>query len=353
MRRRHGRLRDGRRPVGRPRVVRSVVVVALAAALAGSACSAPATEAARMPGPRDARVVVTAGSTTGVYYAWSLQLARQLGGTDPRMRVTVLDSDGSVENLARLREGSADLALSTVDATEPLPGAGPAPVAAAAASAATGAGPTSGGTVPLRALGRIYDDYVQVVVRADSGLRSLDDLRGRRVAVNTSGSGTALVAHRVLAAAGVAVREVGLGVAEGTRALEQGTVDAVFWSGGIPTPSIASAAGRTRLRLLPLGELAPALRARFGAVYRPATIPPGMYRGTDEVATLASANLLVARADADPAMVSAVLTTIFDRRDAIAAAVPAANGTDRRTAIWTGSLDLHPAATAYYRRAKP
>jgi TRAP transporter TAXI family solute receptor len=286
--------------------------------------------------------VITAGSTTGVYYAWSQQLAKQLKLTNPRLRVSVEMSDGSVQNLQRLYAGTADLALTTVDATEGTAGEN---LERAHSGEST--------RVPLQALGRIYDDYVQVVVRADSSIRSIEDLAGRRVAVNTPGSGTSLVAKRVIEAAGISVRESELGVAAGTAALEQKQVDAVFWSGGIPTPSIAAAGAHIRLRLLPLGDLAAALRATYGSAYRPATIPPGRYPGTEEVATLASANLLVARADADPAMVTAVLTTIFERRDAIGTDVPAANATDRRTAIWTGGLSLHPAAIEYYRRAKP
>jgi uncharacterized protein len=318
---------------------------ALVALLALTGCARAEAVVPGVPEPSPGSLVISAGNATGVYYAWSVELARQLRTSDPRLDVTVLASDGSLANLARLRLGQADLALSTVDATEPTPGdgVGPTPVDSLGADRA----------VPLRALGRIYDDYVQVVVRADSRLHSVADLAGLRVAVNTPSSGTALVAGRVLDAAGITVRERGLGVADGTRALEEGRVDAVFWSGGIPTPSIAAAAERTPLRLLPLGELAGRLRADYGGVYRPATIPRGRYRGSDEVATVASPNLLVARADADPGMVRAVLTTVFGRRDAIADAVPAANGTDVRTAIWTGSLPLHPAAIDFYRRTKP
>jgi TRAP transporter TAXI family solute receptor len=318
-------------------------------ALAVSACLGCGAAAEITPGisePFHGSMVISAGNTTGVYYAWSEQLAKQLKVTNPRLRVTVKPSDGSVENLDRLRSGAADLGLSTVDATEH-------PVRDDLSPAAADAEDVDATNVPLRALGRIYDDYVQIVVRADSGLRTVADLAGRRVAVNTPGSGTALVAGRVLKAAGISVTESDLGVADGTAALERKQVDAVFWSGGIPTPSIVAAAGRTKLRLLPLGDLAAAMRATYGSVYRPATIPPGRYPGTDEVATLASANVLVARADADPRMVTAVLSTIFGQRDAIGLAVPAANATDRRTAIWTGGLSLHPAAVAYYRRTKP
>jgi uncharacterized protein len=317
----------------------------LAVLLACSACSTAADLTPGVPGPARSSVVITAGNTTGVYYAWSQQLAQQLEITNPGLRVTVNRSDGSVQNLNRLRDGTADLGLTTMDATAPRNDLSPAAADAEQARAAQ--------SVPLRALGRIYDDYVQIVVRSDSRLRSVTDLEGRRVAVNTPGSGTALIAGRVLKTAGISVIDSDLGVADGMAALEHKKVDAVIWSGGIPTPSIADTASRTKLRLLPLGDLADTLRATYGSVYRPATIPPGRYPGTEEVATLASANLLVARADADPAMVTAVLSTIFDRRDAIGLVVPAANATDRRTAIWTGGLSLHPAAVEYYRRSKP
>ena len=319
----------------------------LAALLVCSACSTAAEITPGVQEPVRGSMVITAGNTTGVYYAWSEQLARQLKITNPRLRVAVHRSDGSVQNLDRLRDRTADLGLTTVDATERTFQNGISPNTADAEDAVRAS------STPLRALGRIYDDYVQIVVRAESTLHTVADLQGRRVAVNTPGSGTALVAGRLLEAAKITVVASDLGVADGMAALEDQKVDAVVWSGGIPTPSIAAAAGRTKLRLLPLGDLAGTLRRTYGSVYRPATIPPGRYPGTEEVATLASANLLVARADADPAMVTAVLSTIFDRRDAIGIEVPAANATDRRTAIWTGNLPLHPAAINYYRRTKP
>ena len=313
-------------------------------------CSTAAEITPGVPEPVRGSVVITSGNTTGVYYAWSQELSQQLKITNPRLRVIVNRSEGSVSNLRRLREGTADLALTTMDATERRPDEIGPTVGGAVDGTVAGLAPPS---VPLRALGRIYDDYVQVVVRADSPLHSIANLAGRRVAIGEPGSGVTIIARRVLEAAKITVTESELGVADGMAALEQKKVDAVFWSGGIPTPSITAIARRTKLRLLPLGELAGTLRSTYGSVYRPATIPPGRYPGTEDVATVASANLLVARADADPAMVTAVLSTIFDRRDAIGAAVPAANATDRRTAIWTGGLSLHPAAVRYYQRTKP
>lgn len=315
-----------------------LALLALLVALTGCAPLPAGAEPAR------GNLVISTGSPRGVYYAWANSLAQQLRTTNPQLKVTVEESSGSLRNLQRLTDSTADLALTTVDATEQRARSDINIGAADAADARS---------VQLRALARIYDDYLHIVVRARSRVRSIADLAGRPVAVGAPGSGTALVARRVLDAAGIKVSERDVDVVAGTEALIGGTVDAVFWSGGLPTGAIDDAAKRIPVRLLPLGGLAETMRAKYGADYRPATIPPGRYGGTDSVPTLASPNLLVARADADPAMVSAVLSAIFSRRDAIAAQVPAANAMDRRTAIWTGGMRLHPAAIAYYRRTKP
>jgi uncharacterized protein len=318
-------------------------LVALAGLMATAGCTAAGSPEQPPPRPAAGQLLISTGAVGGVYYAWGSSLAAQLRVTDPGLAVRVESSFGSVSNLRRLTLGVADLGLTTMDTTQQQADACQTRAAAHAADQRR---------VPLRALARIYDDYLQIVVRANAGLESVADLAGRPVAVGGTGSGTALVACRVLTAAGVRVEEKAIDVAPGMAALRAGSVDAVFWSGGLPTGPIEDAARRMKLRLLPLGALADTMRTRFGAAYRPATIPAGRYGGTEQVATLASPNLLVCRADADPAMVNSVLSTVFSRRDQIAEAVPAADATDRRTAVFTGSLPLHPAAVSYYRRAK-
>ena len=295
-------------------------------------------------GPREdvnprGRVVITTGQQRGVYYSWATALARETHAAYPGLEVQVLGSSGSPENLHRVTTGVADIGLSTEDVTEDT------------AAAATASRPVD--RSKLVALARVYDDYVHVVVRADGPVHSLADLAGRPVATGQPGSGVAVVAQRVLSEAHVTVKAQAAALNNGMAMLQARQVDAVFWSGGLPTGAVADLARRVRLRLLPLDSVSAALRQRFGVAYRPAQIPAGSYGLTAPVATLASPNLLVARPDADPAVVRALLDTMFRRRDAIAAAVPAANALDRRSAISSGSLPLHPAAVAYYRATKP
>lgn len=314
------------------RIAAVLVMALLCSAAAGPEDMTPVPDA--VPN----RIVITAGTAGGVYYAWATALAAQLEQTHPALTVQVLTSSGSIENLARLAAGTADLAVSANDAAESRNGE----------QSSDG----SGDTVRLRALARIYDDYYHVIVRSSTDVTSFRQLAGKKIAIGDPGSGTALIAGRLLALAGISVQEAQLGVVDGLAALRKGTVDAVFWSGGVPTSAVEQAAEQTPLRLLALDNLAARMRSTYGAVYRAAAIPPGRYGSAEQVDTVALANLLVARADTDSDLVTAVLETIFDRRSEIVEAAPAANQIDRRSAILTGGLELHPAAAAYYRREK-
>jgi len=329
-----------------PRAVALVVVLALVVGF--GAWSAL--------GPRDRQsprgtVVITAGLQRGVYYSWAQALARETHAAYPGLKVEVLGSSGSLDNVERVARGVADVGLSTEDVTEdPTASTGFSTTAATPGATATPEPVDRGGLV---ALARVYDDYVHVVVRDDGPVHTLADLQGRPVAVGQPGSGVAVVAARVLAEARVTVQPEPGDLVSATQALASRQVDAVFWSGGLPTTAVSDLARRVRLRLLPLDGISSRMREKYGFAYRPAQIPAGSYGLSAPVSTLASPNLLVARPDLDPAIVTALLDTMFRRRDAIAAAVPPANALDRRTAIASGSLPLHPAAAAYYRATKP
>jgi TRAP transporter TAXI family solute receptor len=337
------RVRAALRAGPSPRAVVLGVVLTLLTASGAWAVLSPREDDA----PRGT-VVITTGQQRGVYYSWATTLARETQQAYPRLRVKVLGSSGSLDNIERVANGVADVGLTTEDATEDR-------------TAGTGLAASPGATATaqpvdrseLVALARVYDDYVHVVVRADGPVQSLADLRGRPVAVGQPLSGVAFVAKRVLQEARVEVVPHALELSEATQALAEREVDAVFWSGGLPTGAVTDLARRVRLRLLPLDTVSEQMRAKYGVAYRPAQIPAGSYGLSAPVATLASPNLLVARRDADPAIVTALLDTMFRRRDAIAAAVPAANALDRRTAISSGSLPLHPAAVEYFRSTKP
>ena len=126
--------------------------------------------------------------------------------------------------------------------------------------------------MPLRALAQIYPSYVQLVTRADAGIRTLQDLQGKRVSVGSPDSGTQVVAERVLDVAGIdpltAFKRRQLGVAESAQALEDGDIDAFFWSGGVPTEARSpSSPSARRSRSSTSARWAREMRTRWGGVY--------------------------------------------------------------------------------------
>ncbi|MDB5378796.1 MAG: hypothetical protein JWR00_3242, partial [Rubritepida sp.] len=225
---------------------------------------------------------LAAGPPGGAYARLAQALAQDMQRRG--LRLTLLSTAGSVENLALLRQRRATLAFVQADV-------------AAQAVEGRGAFEEAGPYLALRALLALFPEQLHVVVRADDRARGLADLAGRRAALGLAGSGTRVTATEVLRAAGVVVAEP-----PGTDALEPraalaalaaGRVDAVMLVGAAPFPPVVEAFGAAPLRLLPIDSaLGDALRER-GLV--PLPVPVGAYAGQSAaVPTLAVAALLMA-----------------------------------------------------------
>ncbi|MFE0010910.1 TAXI family TRAP transporter solute-binding subunit [Streptomyces erythrochromogenes] len=132
-------------------------------------------------------------------------------------------------------------------------------------------------------------------------------------------------------------------------ALREGTVDALFWSGGVPTPALAALARELPLRFLPLDAYVGPLRARYAPVYTAVTLPAGVYGLTEPVGTIGVGNYLLARTDVQEGVVRDLLRVLFDRWRDLLREVTAGARLEPRFAISTGQVPLHPGAAAYYR----
>jgi len=325
---------DRPRPAGRRTVLRLPL---LAAALAtGPEPAEPEAEPTlRLAG----------GLPGGVYQSWATQFAVQYRLARPGARVEVFSTAGSGVNLGRVRQGTVTLGLAALDLC--------AEAAAESSDAARSDVRTDALAQPV-ALVRVYDDYGHLLVRADSPVSQTEQLSGRLLAVGARGSGTALIAYRLLGATGLDdVRRVELGLADGLDALAAGQVDAMFWSGGIPTVAVARRWRQHPLRLVPLDTAGDALRAAYDGVYRLATVPANTYGNPDPVPTFAVANLLMARPSLPGRRVHDTLEVILTGQAAIAAAAPAFNTFDSWVAPRTQPVPLLPSAARYYRSLKP
>jgi TRAP transporter TAXI family solute receptor len=250
----------------------------------------------------------------------------------------VLSTAGSVDNLDRLAARAADVVFSQVDtAADQLPS-----VAADDPRA-------------LRALARIYDDVVHVVVPASASATSLTDLRGARVSVGAPDSGVRVIAERLLGVAGLSpaadFQALQLGINDSVAAMSHGEIDAFFWVGGLPTRGVTALSEELPIRLLNLEDLVAPVRAAY-PVYAAGTVPAQSYGIPDPITTLLVRNFLIVRAEMPDDVANALVAGLFAAQEQLAAVSPAALTIDLRAAIGTHPVPLHPGAERFFRDEK-
>jgi TRAP transporter TAXI family solute receptor len=292
-------------------------------------------------GPAPQYLSIATGGTGGVYYPYGGALAKVLSEGLPGMRATAEVTAASVDNLKLIRDGGADIAFVLTDTL---------------ADAVAGRGAFEGRPVPAATLAVLYSNYTHVATLASSGIRSIADLRGRVVSTGSPGSGTEVIARRLLSAAGVDpdgdVTRQGLGAGESADALKDGKIDAFFWSGGLPTAAVQdlSHTPGVTLRLLPSDDLLPALRRDFGPLYFRLEIPGGTYPGVDQpIPVVAVANALVVNVSMPEALAYDVTRLLFERQPDLAAIHPEARNLSLKTAASGSPAPLHPGAARLYR----
>jgi uncharacterized protein len=300
--------------------------------------------AACSAGPSPHFLSIATGGTGGVYYPYGGALARVISENLPNIQATAEVTGASVDNLKLMQLGKVDLAFTLADTL---------------AAAVSGSGPfkDTGAIGSIRTLAVLYTNYTHVVVPQGSGIKRIAELKGRVVSVGSPGSGTELIADRVLTVAGLDPRKDitrhQLGVAESAGALKDGKVAAFFWSGGVPTPAIqdlAATPGMT-IALVAHDDLILPLQNEYGRqLYRLAVVPGGIYRGIEgETATAGVTNLLVASSSVDDELAEAIVKLMFDQKAALVAAHPEARHLDVPAGPEASPAPFHPGAVRYYK----
>ncbi|MEW2352352.1 TAXI family TRAP transporter solute-binding subunit [Spirillospora sp. NPDC029432] len=310
------------------RPVLALVLAVLVPCSAAAACGEPA--------PHEGRLLIAAGGGSGVYRAYAEGLARvaRADGMEARVLATASAADG----LRQVARGTADVAFAPADL----------------AALALAGRPPFEGRQRVSALARLYDEYTHLVVPADSGVHALPDLKGRTVATGTPGTGTELVATRLLAAAGIDrdVRVRRLAVRDAAAALRERRVDALFFSGVVPSEAITQLTHAMGVRLVDLGAYVGPLRRFHGDFYQERSIPAAAYRLFAAPRTVGVPSHLAVGSAMPAGRARALTRLLFERKDVLVAARPEALYLNRRGAISTGPLPLHPGAALYYRESK-
>ena len=284
---------------------------------------------------------IATGGTGGVYYPYGGGLAKVLNDSIPGVRASAEVTAASVDNLKLIRDGKADVAFALADTV---------------ADAAKGQGAFEGAPVPAVSLAVLYSNYTHLVTLASSGITSVADLRGKTVATGSPGSGTEVIAFRVLRAAGLNpdtdITRQGLGASESAGALKDGKVNAFFWSGGLPTAAVQDLAHSPgiSIRMVPTGELVPALQREHGPLYFSLDVPADAYPGvTSAVPVVGVANVLVVNRSMPEQLAYDITRVLFEKQPELAGIHPEARKLSLETATKGSPTDFHPGALRYYR----
>jgi TRAP transporter TAXI family solute receptor len=288
------------------------------------------------------RLSIATGNTGGVYYPYGGGLAKVVGES-LRVQATAEVTAATVDNLKLIQQRKVDLAFALADTLD---------------DAVRGTGPFERtGPVDARTLAVLYPNYTHVATIAGTGIERLADLKGRVVSTGSPGSGTEVIALRVLRAAGIDpdrdVRRQALSVNASVDALKDGKIDAFFWSGGLPTASIldlASSIGITA-RLIANDEVVPALQRQYGpGLYSRLAMPAGSYPGmTDGIGVVGVQNALVVHERMEEQLAYDLTRVLFERQPDLVAIHPEARHLSLSRAVEGSPAPFHPGAVRFYR----
>lgn len=203
------------------------------------------------------------------------------------------------------------------------------------------------------AIASLYPEPVQIVVRADSGIASVSDLAGKKVSVGETDSGTQKNAAQILQAYGLTSNMLtvqNMTYAEASKALGDGSIDAMFCTAGAPAQVITDLSGTTPVSLVPIeGQQSDLLTGAYG-FYAKAVIPAGTYKGQDsDVTTLAVMSVLLA-SDKTPAdKIYTITGALFKEKAALNDAVPVEFDLQEQKAVESVTIPFHPGAAQYYQ----
>ncbi|MEO9778192.1 MAG: TAXI family TRAP transporter solute-binding subunit [Sedimentitalea sp.] len=290
-------------------------------------------------------ITIGTGGVTGVYYPTGGAICRLVnkGRKEHGIRCSVESTGGSVYNIKTIRAGELEFGVAQSDwqyhafngTSENFEADGP--------------------MEELRAVFSVHPEPFTVVARADAGISSFEDLKGKRVNIGNPGSGARGTTEVVLDAMGWSIDDLALATelkaAEQAAALCDNQIDAMIYTVGHPSGSIQEASTACDSVLVNVtGEAIDKLIAD-NSYYRTATIPGGMYRGTDEdVTTFGVGATFVTSANVSDDAVYAVVSSVFDNFDDFKKLHPAfANLTPEEMATAGLSAPLHPGAAKYYK----
>jgi uncharacterized protein len=305
-------------------------LLAAAVAVAG-VLSAPAAAAQQF-------INVLTGGTSGVYYPLGVAIGKIYSDNIPNVKTQVQATKASVENLVLLQQGRGEIAFALGDALK----------AAWEGDAEAGFKNKMG---KLRTIGAIYPNYIQIVATADSGIKTLADLRGKSLSVGAPKSGSELNSRAILTAAGLSYKDLGkveyLPFAESIDLMKNRQLDATLQSAGLGVASLKDLSTSTDINVVAVPK---EVVDRIGPPFTSVMIPANTYPGQDkDVPTAAVVNYLVTSSAVSDQLAYRMTRLFFESLPELANSHVAGKEIKLETAAIGGPVPLHPGAIRYYK----
>ncbi len=305
----------------------------IASAAAAMALSLPAYA------QQQSRISITTGGTGGVYYPMGGGMANILSKYVPGLQATAEVTGGSVDNLKLINAGKSEVAFSMADAGW---------------EAYEGLDKFKDNKVNVRTLMVLYPNKMHVVTIEGTGISKLSDLKGKRVSTGSAGSGTEIMAMRVLEAVGIDgkkdIKQERLGAAESVNAIKDRKIDAFFWVGGVPTAAVTDLAATPgiKIKLIDHDEAVDAMNKKYGPLYVKSVIPAGSYAGQDKANSEVDVwNILVTNDKMSDQMAYNIVKTLFEKKAEIVAVHKEAQNIELKSQPLGSPIPFHPGAKKY------
>ena len=316
--------------MGKKRIL-SLFIAVLSLAMVLGACGGSDDAAGGSP----SELSLLTGGTGGTYFPLGGELANIIQDETDIESANAQSSGASVENMQILQDGDADIAFTQTDI---------------AAYATNGELMFEDGKVDnIQAIGTLYPETIQVVTLQETGISSIDDLKGKKVSVGAPGSGTYANAEQVLEIHGISMEDIDaqhLAFDESTEGIQDGTIDAAFITSGTPTGAVEGLSAVKPVTILPIEDDKISELVEKYPYYAEDTIKSGTYGLESEVKTVAVLAMLVTRSDLEEDYVYQLTKAIFDNSDKITHAKGEFITAD--SALEGVGIDIHPGAQKYF-----
>jgi uncharacterized protein len=281
---------------------------------------------------------VLTGGTSGVYYPLGVAIGKLYGDKIPNVKTQVQATKASVENLVLLQRGSGEIAFTLGDSLK------------AAWDGDEEAGFKSK-LDKLRVIGAIYPNYIQIVATAESGIKTLADLKGKSLSVGAPKSGTELNSRAILKAAGMEYKDIGkveyLPFAESVDLMKNRQLTATLQSAGLGVASLKDLSNATEISVVSVPN---ETVEKIGPPFVATIIPANTYKGQDkDVPTAAVVNYLVTNSSVSDDLAYQMTKVIFDNLPELANAHAAGKEIKLEKAAANSPVPLHPGAARYYK----